>query len=80
MHESKLCLSLIRMAEDELHRAGAERILALRLEVGDLSGVAPEALEAAFPICATGTRAEGAFLVIARTRGRALLLRDMEVR
>ena len=79
MHESKLCLALIRMAETALRRAGGERILELRLEVGDLSGVAPEALEAAFPICAAGTCAEGASLVIARKPGRELLLRDMEV-
>jgi len=79
MHEAKICLSLIDLAETHLVRAGGERITAMRLEVGDLCGVIPEALEAAFPICAAGTRAENAALHIDRTSGRRLLLRDMEI-
>lgn len=79
MHEARLCLSLIDLGETRLAEAGAERILALRLEVGSLSGVVAEALASAFPICAEGTRAEGAELRIERTDGRQLVLRDMEV-
>ncbi len=79
MHEAKLCLSLIEMAEAQLRDAGGDRILALRIEVGSLSGVVPEALEAAFPICASGTSAEDASLRIERKSGRSLILRDMEV-
>jgi hydrogenase nickel incorporation protein HypA/HybF len=79
MHEAKLCLSLIDLAGTHLRRAGGERIAAMRLEVGDLCGVIPEALEAAFPICASGTRAENAALHIYRTQGRNLVLRDMEI-
>jgi hypothetical protein len=41
--------------------------------------VAPEALAGAFPLCATGTRAEGASLRIDRVPGRELVLRDLEV-
>jgi hydrogenase nickel incorporation protein HypA/HybF len=79
MHEAKLCLSLLALAEDALRAEGARRIHALHVEVGALSGIAPEALEAAFPICAAGTAAQGAQLRIERSEGRALLLRDMEV-
>lgn len=79
MHEAKLCLSLLDLAERHLAAAGARRILALRLEVGDLCGVVPEALAAAFPICAAGSVADGAALELERVPGRDLRLRDMEV-
>ncbi len=79
MHEAKLCLSLLALAERALADAGGERIAAVCLAVGTLSGVAPEALAAAFPICAAGTRADGALLRIERTPGRDLVLRELEV-
>jgi hydrogenase nickel incorporation protein HypA/HybF len=80
MHEAKLCLSLLALAEQRLGEAGGARILALDVEVGEWSGVVPEALAAAFPVCAAGTAADGAALRIARTPGRELLLRALEVR
>ena len=49
MHEAKLCLSLLALAEQHLASAGGGRIVGVRLEVGDFAGVAPEALAAAFP-------------------------------
>jgi hydrogenase nickel incorporation protein HypA/HybF len=79
MHETKLCLSLLDLADRHRRAAGADRIVAVRLEVGAFSGVAPEALEAAFPVCAAGTAADGAALRIERVAGRDLVLRDLEV-
>lgn len=79
MHEAKLCLSLLRLAEEALGREGGARILAVELEVGALSGVAPEALGAAFPVCARGTPAEGAELRLHAVPGRDLVLRRLEV-
>ncbi len=77
MHEAKLCLSLIDMATRRL--ADGERVLSLRVEVGELCGVVPEALAGAFPICSSGTRAAGARLDLERKPGRDLVLRSMEV-
>jgi hydrogenase nickel incorporation protein HypA/HybF len=79
MHEAKLCLALLDLAERRLEAAGAERILALDLAVGEWAGVAPEALAAVFPLCAAGTCADGAELRIARVSGRDLVLRELEV-
>jgi hydrogenase nickel incorporation protein HypA/HybF len=79
MHEAKLCLTLLDLAERRAAAAGAKRILALELAVGEWAGVAPEALAAAFPLCAAGTRAEGAELRIERVPGRDLVLRELEV-
>jgi hydrogenase maturation protein HypF len=69
MHEARLCLSLLRLAEATLEREGGERIVAVDLDVGAWSGVAPEALESAFPVCARGSRAEGAALRAAAETG-----------
>jgi Zn finger protein HypA/HybF involved in hydrogenase expression len=79
VHEAKLCLSLLRLAEEALGRGGGGRIVALELEVGALSGVAAEALGAAFPACARGTPAEGADLRLRAVPGRDLVLRSLEV-
>ena len=79
VHEARLCLSLVRLAEEALGREGGERIVTVELDVGELSGVAPEALAAAFPVCVHGTPAEGATLRWRVTEGRELVLRAMEV-
>ncbi len=79
MHEAKLCLELLDLAEAALRDEGDLRILVLRVAVGEWSGVSADALAAAFPICAAGTRAGGARLEIERTAGRDLRLRDLEV-
>lgn len=79
MHEAKLCMALLRLADTHCAQAGAARVTALRIEVGAFSGVSPEALARAFPICANGTLADGATLRIDPTPGRELRLADMEV-
>jgi hydrogenase nickel incorporation protein HypA/HybF len=79
VHEARLCLSLLRLAEEALGREGGGRIVTLELEVGALSGVVAEALEAAFPVCARGTAAEGAALRLNAVPGRDLVLRSLEV-
>jgi hydrogenase nickel incorporation protein HypA/HybF len=79
MHEARLCLSLLRLAEAALAREGGRQIVRVDLEVGEFSGVSPVALQTAFPICARGTAAEGAELRWQRSAGRELVLRSMEV-
>ncbi len=79
MHEARLCLALLALAEEHLERAGGGRIVRLRLEVGAFSGVSERALRSAFPICAAGTPAEGAELEFLPVPGRRLRLRDLEV-
>lgn len=66
MHEVAIMSEALRMAEDAAKSAGADRILKLRLRIGSLSGVVPEALEFAFEAVSQGTLAEGAALEIER--------------
>ena len=50
------------MALEQAKTSGASRILMLRLRVGTLSGVVPEALRFAFDVVCRDTMAEGASL------------------
>jgi hydrogenase nickel incorporation protein HypA/HybF len=50
---------------------GAARVLTVRLEIGRLAAVVPEALRFCFDVCTQGTALEGATLEIASIGGRA---------
>ncbi|MGA2246036.1 MAG: hydrogenase maturation nickel metallochaperone HypA [Verrucomicrobiota bacterium] len=68
MHEVAIMSEALRMAEDAAQSAGAKRILKLRLRIGSLSGVVPEAMQFAFDVVSNGTMAAGAALEIERVR------------
>jgi hydrogenase nickel incorporation protein HypA/HybF len=52
-------------------RLGDARVMTVRLEIGRLAGVAPDALRFCFDVCARGTTLEGAALEIVDVPGRA---------
>jgi hydrogenase nickel incorporation protein HypA/HybF len=62
--------SALTLALDEARKAGAKRVYGLRLRIGALSGVVPEALQFAFEALAPGTLAEGALLGIEHVPAR----------
>ena len=64
MHELSIMQSALSLALDQARQAGARRVHAIRLRIGTLSGVVPDALEFAFEALAPGTAAEGAKLAI----------------
>jgi hydrogenase nickel incorporation protein HypA/HybF len=64
MHEVGIMQNAILMAEQQARESGAGRVHTLRLRVGAMSGVVPDALEFAFETVAKGTLVEGAELVI----------------
>ena len=66
MHEAGLMANALEMAFEHARQVGAERIVRMRLRVGALSGVVPEALEMSFAAASSGTPADGAKLVIER--------------
>ena len=71
MHEFSLTQGIIEICEQ--HAAG-RRVLALDVEIGDLSGVVSEAVEFCFEACSRGTLLEGARLSIIRVPGRGRCL------
>ncbi|TBW40025.1 hydrogenase maturation nickel metallochaperone HypA [Siculibacillus lacustris] len=69
MHEMALMESVLEIVEDEARRAGATRVTVVRLAVGVLSHVDPEALRFCFEAVTNGTTAAGARLEIDRVAG-----------
>ena len=64
MHEVSIMEEAVRLAVDTAKAKGAGRVSGLRLRVGVLSGVVPEAMHFAFEVVCRGTIAEGAKLEI----------------
>lgn len=68
MHEMSLTQGIIEICEE--HSAG-RKVLLLEIEIGELSGVAVEAVEFCFEACSRETVLEGAKLHILRIPGLA---------
>jgi len=71
MHEMSITQGIIDICEQH---AGGRRILAIDVEIGELSSVVPEAIEFCFEACSQGTLLEGARINIIRTPGRGRCL------
>jgi hydrogenase nickel insertion protein HypA len=71
MHEVSIMEEAVRLAVDAAKSAGKDRVLALRLRVGALSGVVPEAMRFAFDVVCRNTIAAGACRVCAGARPAA---------
>jgi hydrogenase nickel incorporation protein HypA/HybF len=76
LHELGLMDDLVCRVESEL---AGQCALVVRLEVGRLAGVLPDALRFCFDVCARGTRLEGATLEIIETAADELRLKEVEV-
>ena len=70
MHELSIMQSALSLALGQARQAGAARVHTIRLRIGALSGVVPDALEFAFEALAPGTLAEGAALAIEHVPAR----------
>jgi hydrogenase nickel incorporation protein HypA/HybF len=70
VHELSIMDSALGAVIEQAKKAAARRVLLIRLRIGVLSGVVPEALEFAFEALTPGTIAEGAEMVIERVAAR----------
>ena len=70
MHEVAITLNIVEICEETARRQGATVIRSVTVELGELSGVIPEAVEFCFEACSKGTILEGASLIIHRIPGR----------
>ena len=66
MHELAVCQALMEQVEQIAARERAERVVAIVLKIGPLSGVEADLLADAFPIASAGSTTEGAELRIER--------------
>jgi hydrogenase nickel incorporation protein HypA/HybF len=79
MHELSIALSLVDAICEELPRLGSVCVQSVRIRVGALSGVVPDALSFAFEVAADGSPIAGARLDIEATAGRELEMTGVEV-
>jgi len=80
MHELSIALSLVDCVCEELPRIGDRvSIRSVRVRVGSLSGVAPDALAFAFDVAAADSPIAGARLEIDAAAGSELELTAVEV-
>jgi hydrogenase nickel incorporation protein HypA/HybF len=70
LHEVGITRSMVEIAERTAREQGAVRVISLTVEIGELSGVVPEAVEFCFEACVRGSFIEGARLLIERIPGR----------
>jgi hydrogenase nickel incorporation protein HypA/HybF len=69
MHELGIANGIVEFCAE---RAGTERVTRVRLEIGQLSALLPDAVRFCFDVCAKDTVVEGALLEIIETPGRAI--------
>src|SRR5512140_321330 len=70
MHELSIMESALNLALGQARESRASRVHVLRLRIGALSGVVPDALQFAFEALTPGTPAEGAQLIIENVPAR----------
>ena len=71
MHEMGITQEVLAAVLDASEAAGATRVNLVRLTVGELTEVVPDALQFAWECLTPGTLAEGAILEIRETPGRS---------
>ncbi|MBF0168513.1 MAG: hydrogenase maturation nickel metallochaperone HypA [Alphaproteobacteria bacterium] len=69
MHEMSLADGVVKLIEDQAAHNDFQRVLVVRLEIGQLAHVDADALAFCFEAVAKGSKAEGARLVIERKPG-----------
>lgn len=74
MHEMSLAEGVLRIIEAQAREQDFTRVKTVRLELGQLSHAAPEALAFCYDAVVRGTVAEGSRLEIVRTPGQAQCL------
>jgi hydrogenase nickel incorporation protein HypA/HybF len=74
VHEMGVVQEVLRAVLESCESAGATRVNIVRITVGELTEIVPEAMQFAWGALTTGTLAEGADLEIRETGGRSLCL------
>ncbi|MFF3055622.1 hydrogenase maturation nickel metallochaperone HypA [Streptomyces sp. NPDC057909] len=71
MHEMSIAMAVVDQVAEAAQEGGATSVGSVRLQVGELAGVVPDALSFCFGLACAGTVLEGAELVIDSVAARA---------
>lgn len=66
MHELPITQSIVNIAVEEGEKHNVNKILEIRLKIGELSGLVPECIQQYFDFASKGTIAEGAQIKITK--------------
>ncbi len=78
MHELSIAMSMIEVAEEEAAKHENRDVAAIYVRIGSLSGVVPDALNAAYELAREHTSLAECRLVIEKTPGADLLVTALE--
>lgn len=71
MHELSIAIALVEAVEEFANERDAASVEQIRLRIGTLAGVEPDALEFSFGVARTGTALAGAALIVETVPARA---------
>ena len=71
MHEMSLTQGIMEILQEQAEAQAFSRVTRVRLEIGALSHIEPDAIAFCFDVVSRGTLADGAALEIERPPGRA---------
>lgn len=71
MHEMSIALAVVDQVEEAARAHGAPAVRTVRLLIGELAGVVPDALTFSFGLACAGTVVEGAELAVESVPARA---------
>lgn len=78
MHELAIAQSIVDLVAEQAARDGFTKVNVVRVRVGALSTVEPDALQFGFDTVTAGTIAAGARLILARPEGRGYCTQCMK--
>jgi hydrogenase nickel incorporation protein HypA/HybF len=64
MHEMSIAQSVIDIIKEEMHKNNVTTLKSVRLHIGQMSAVVPDSLSFCFEVITTGTKLEGAKLIM----------------
>jgi len=79
MHELSIALRIVEIVEEEALNKGVTRVDAVHLRLGDLAGVARDALLFSYGLACEGTAAEGSRLIFHQGTATDLEIVSLEV-
>lgn len=71
MHEMSIAMAVVDQVAEAARAGGATAVTCVRLQVGELAGVVPDALSFSFGLACAGTVLEGAELIVESVTARA---------
>ncbi len=71
MHELSIAQRIVEIAEEQARNAGLARITAIKVRIGSLTTIVPEALDFCFGFATEDSLASGAKLVVEEVRAEA---------